>query len=70
MKALPRRQETSDMTPQLIEEYILETAERGQARVYHTRYRRKGLSYLQDVGGTKRCILVLGVAYLRGVWHH
>jgi hypothetical protein len=44
VKALPRRQETSDMTPQLIEEYILETAERGQARVYHTRY-------LQDVGG-------------------
>ena len=39
VKVLPRRPETSDMTPQLIEEYILETAERGQARVYHTRYR-------------------------------
>ena len=25
------------MTPQLVEEYVLETAERGQARVYHTR---------------------------------
>jgi hypothetical protein len=51
VKALPRRQETSDMTPQLIEEYILETAERGQARVYHTRYRRQGLSYqVQETG--------------------
>ena len=25
------------MTPQLVEEYVLETAERGQARVYHTK---------------------------------
>ena len=25
------------MAPQLVEEYVLETAERGQARVYHTR---------------------------------
>ena len=25
------------MTPQVVEEYVLETAERGQARVYHTR---------------------------------
>jgi len=37
VRPIPKRPETSDMTPQLVEEYVLETAERGQARVYHTR---------------------------------
>ena len=37
MRPIAKRPETSDMTPQLVEEYVLETAERGQARVYHTR---------------------------------
>ena len=37
VREIAKRRETSDMTPQLVEEYILETAERGQARVYHTR---------------------------------
>ena len=37
VRPLNRRPESIDMTPQLVEEYILETAERGQPRVYHTR---------------------------------
>lgn len=37
VRPIAKRPETSDMTPQLVEEYVLETAERGQARVYHTR---------------------------------
>ena len=37
VRPIGKRAETSDMTPQLVEEYVLETAERGQARVYHTR---------------------------------
>ena len=37
VRPIGKRPETSDMTPQLVEEYVLETAERGQARVYHTR---------------------------------
>ncbi len=36
-RQLPKRSETSDMTPHIVEEYILETAERGTARIYHTR---------------------------------
>merc|ERR1712154_162187 len=37
VRPLPKKQETTDMTPQLDCEYILETAERGQSRIYHTR---------------------------------
>ena len=37
VRPLSRRPETIDMSPVLVEEYILETAERGQPRVYHTR---------------------------------
>jgi hypothetical protein len=36
-RQLPKRAETNDMTPHVVEEYILETAERGTARIYHTR---------------------------------
>ena len=36
-RQLPKRNETSDMTPHVVEEYILETAERGTSRIYHTR---------------------------------
>lgn len=36
-RQLPKRGETNDMTPHIVEEYILETAERGTARIYHTR---------------------------------
>ena len=37
VRPIGRRADTNDMTPQVVEEYVLETAERGQARVYHTR---------------------------------
>ena len=37
VRPLQRKAETTDMSPQLDSEYILETAERGQARIYHTR---------------------------------
>jgi len=37
VRPIGRRTDTNDMTPQVVEEYVLETAERGQARVYHTR---------------------------------
>ena len=37
VRPLPKKQDTTDMTPQLDCEYILETAERGQSRIYHTR---------------------------------
>ena len=37
VRPLNRRPDTIDMSPVLVEEYILETAERGQPRVYHTR---------------------------------
>ena len=36
-RQLPKRPDTSDMTPHVVEEYILETAERGTTRIYHTR---------------------------------
>ncbi len=36
-RAIHRRQEVNDMTPHTVEEYILETAERGSNRVYHTK---------------------------------
>ena len=36
-RAIPKRQEVTDMTPHVVEEYILETAERGAHRIYHTK---------------------------------
>ncbi len=36
-RAIQRRPDVNDMTPHTVEEYILETAERGAQRVYHTR---------------------------------
>lgn len=36
-RQLPKRGDTNDMTPHIVEEYILETAERGTTRIYHTR---------------------------------
>jgi hypothetical protein len=36
-KAIVKRPEVTDMTPHVVEEYILETAERGAARIYHTK---------------------------------
>lgn len=37
VRPIARKQDTTDMTPQLDSEYILETAERGQSRIYHTK---------------------------------
>ena len=36
-RAIPRREEVNDNTPHVVEEYILETPERGSQRIYHTR---------------------------------
>ncbi len=36
-RCIPRRHEVNDMSPHVVEEYVLETAERGPQRVYHTR---------------------------------
>ena len=36
-RAIPKRPEVTDMTPHVVEEYILETAERGANRIYHTK---------------------------------
>jgi hypothetical protein len=36
-RAIQKRQEVTDMTPHVVEEYVLETAERGASRIYHTR---------------------------------
>lgn len=36
-RPMVKRTEVTDMTPHVVEEYILETAERGSQRVYHTR---------------------------------
>ncbi|XP_040581785.1 uncharacterized protein [Lepeophtheirus salmonis] len=36
-RTIQKRAEINDMTPHVVEEYILETAERSMARVYHTR---------------------------------
>ncbi len=36
-RAIPKRPEVTDMTPHVVEEYVLETAERGAQRIYHTR---------------------------------
>ena len=36
-RAISKRGETNDNTPVVLEEYILETAERGTQRIYHTR---------------------------------
>ncbi|TRY61618.1 hypothetical protein TCAL_13486, partial [Tigriopus californicus] len=36
-RPMVKRTEVTDMTPHIVEEYILETAERGSQRVYHTR---------------------------------
>jgi len=36
-RPINRRPEINDLTPHLVEEYVLETAERGNNRIYHTR---------------------------------
>ena len=36
-RAIQRRADVTDMTPHVVEEYILETAERGANRIYHTK---------------------------------
>ena len=36
-RAIHRRKDVNDMTPHTVEEYVLETAEKGAHRVYHTR---------------------------------
>lgn len=36
-RAIQRRVDVTDMTPHVVEEYILETAERGANRIYHTK---------------------------------
>lgn len=36
-RAILKRQETNDMSPHLVEEYVLETSERSSQRIYHTR---------------------------------
>ena len=36
-RAIQKRADVNDMTPHVVEEYILETAERGANRIYHTK---------------------------------
>ena len=36
-RAIQKRADVNDMTPHIVEEYILETAERGANRIYHTK---------------------------------
>ena len=36
-RTIQKRPEVNDLTPHIVEEYILETAERGAQRIYHTR---------------------------------
>ena len=66
VRPIGKRAETSDMTPQLVEEYVLETAERGQARVYHTRLTILQVTYCSTVDGlhyARFCTLTVPLLY-------